>query len=436
MTPAAPGRRPRWPGRVRTRLTLIYALLFLVSGSMLLGLTYGLVAASLQGKSPRSTKSPLTQAQYDKLCRGPMPAPAKPGHPIPANPKDPGAKIPGTKPVPAPVDAKTKQLCESALQAGFNAGATSQRDQALHSLLLYSLAGLAVMTLLSGGAGWLVAGRVLRPVRAITETARRASAENLGERIALAGTKDELKELADTFDEMLERLDRAFAAQRRFVADASHELRTPLTAMRTAIDVTLAKPHRTADQLDAMARRVRGSIERAEAMINALLTMAVSDQPLPEGGEAVDLATAAEDALDLAAGEIGQRSLSVRARLDPAPTSGDRALIDRMVANLIENAVRHNVDRGWIEVSTGSQSGLAYLRVSNSGPVIRPEDVAGLFEPFRRASARTSTGEGFGLGLAVARSVAAAHGARLDARSRPEGGLSVQVLLPARPGPG
>ena len=167
------------------------------------------------------------------------------------------------------------------------------------------------MAVASGGLGWIVSGRVLRPVRTITETAKRASEQHLGERLALTGPKDELKELADTFDEMLERLDAAFASQKRFVANASHELRTPLTVMRTAIDVTLAKASRTAEQLEAMAEKVRRSVDRAEQMIDGLLTLAISDQG-QIGMEHVDLATAAEDALDTAAPVIEELGLRWR----------------------------------------------------------------------------------------------------------------------------
>ena len=186
------------------------------------------------------------------------------------------------------------------------------------------------MTVASGGLGWFMSGRVLRPVRVITETARRASEQHLGERLALTGARDELKELADTFDDMLERLDAAFATQRRFVANASHELRTPLTVMRTAIDVTLAKPSPTARQLTDMAVRVRRSIDKAESMVEALLTLAVSDQG-KLSTEFTDLATWAEDAIDAAAPEIERLNLHVDAKLDPAETTGDPQLLERMI---------------------------------------------------------------------------------------------------------
>jgi signal transduction histidine kinase len=302
----------------------------------------------------------------------------------------------------------------------------------LSNLLAFSLVGLAVMTVASGGLGWFMSGRVLRPVRAITETARRASEQHLGERLALTGPRDELRELADTFDGMLERLDAAFSIQRRFVADASHELRTPLTVMRTAIDVTLAKPSPTARQLTDMAMRVRRSIDRAENMVEALLTLAVSDQG-KLSTEYTDLATWAEDAIDAAAPEIERLGLRVDALLDPAETTGDPQLLERMISNLVGNAVRHNEPGGWIRLRTGSSDAAVYLEVANSGPLIPDDAVPSLFEPFRRMQARTGVRDGVGLGLSIARSVVTAHRATVTARSQPAGGLDISVEIPRCP---
>jgi signal transduction histidine kinase len=302
------------------------------------------------------------------------------------------------------------------------------RQRALDSLLLFSLLGLGLMTVASGGLGWYVSGRVLRPVRAITETARRASDQHLGERLALTGAQDELKELADTFDDMLERLDLAFAAQRRFVANASHELRTPLTVMRTAIDVALAKPNRTTGQLEDMAARVHRSIDRAERMIEALLVLAISDQGVTSS-ELLDLSAVAEDALELAAPGITRLGLRVEADLGPAETTGDQQLIERMVWNLVDNAVRHNEPGGWIRVTTGRCPGGAVLRIANSGAVVPPGAMPTLAEPFRRI--RKDSDGGVGLGLSIAQSVSTAHGAQLDIHSQPEGGLDISLTLRA-----
>jgi signal transduction histidine kinase len=312
-------------------------------------------------------------------------------------------------------------------------GAESQRDRALNNLLLFSFIGIGTMTIASAGIGWVVSGRVLRPVRRITETARRASGQHLGERLALTGPDDELKELADTFDDLLERLDRAFASQRRFVANASHELRTPLTVMRTAIDVTLAKPSRTPRQLEDMAARVRRSIDHAETMIDALLTLAISDHGAP-GSEFLDLATLAEDSLDSAAAALERLDLRVDTELDPAEIIGDPHLMERMVWNLVDNAVRHNIPGGWIRIRTGTTGESAFFSIANSGPIIPDDAVPSLFEPFRRVEERIGTRDGVGLGLSIAKSVATAHQAVISASGQPGGGLDIQVMLPRNHG--
>ena len=318
--------------------------------------------------------------------------------------------------------------CEKLTSEAANAATTNQRNQTLHDLLLFSLLGLGVMTLVSGGLGWVMAGRVLRPVSTITEAARRASERHLGERLGLQGPRDELKSLADTFDEMLERLDVAFAGQRRFIADASHELRTPLTVMRTAIDVTLAKPDRSPAQLEAMAAKIRRSVDQADKLIDSLLTLAVSERD-PPVTELVDLATVAEDAIDTAGADIARLGLEVKTRLDLAEVYGDRSLIERLVGNLVDNAPRHNHPDGWVELRTGMDGERAYIEVSNSGPLIGEELVSSLFEPFRRVEERTNTAGGVGLGLAIVRAIVGAHAGTIEAHSRPEGGLTISVFL-------
>ena len=395
-----------WPQKIRTRLTVIYAMLFLAAGSALLALTYVLVAGSLPVQPPAAATT--NNQALDALNSECTPSQGR------------------------AVPESLRLTCKRALvayNAGAESGSRAQRERALRSLLGYSLVGLAAMTVASGGLGWYMSGRVLRPVRVITETARRASEQHLGERLTLTGARDELKELADTFDDMLERLDGAFATQRRFVADASHELRTPLTVMRTAIDVTLAKPSPTARQLTDMAVRVRRSIDRAESMVEALLTLAVSDQGRLST-EFTDLATWAEDAVDAAAAQIERLDLRVEARLDPAETTGDPQLLERMIGNLVDNAVRHNEPGGWIRLRTGSRDRAVYLEIANSGPFVPHDAVPSLFEPFRRIDTRAGVRDGVGLGLAIARSVATAHRATVSARSRAGGGLDICVELP------
>jgi len=391
-------RLSRWvPQTIRIRLTIMYAALFLVAGTALLGITYALVA-SLPVKVPPVTNAQAKLAFACKLGKGVHPPAAK---------------------------------CSRALSAvGAHEAATEQRNQTLGHLMVYSLVGLGVVTAVSGGLGWLMAGRALRPVSSITAAARRASERHLGERIALQGPRDELKELADTFDQMLERLDGAFAAQRRFVADASHELRTPLTVMRTAIEVTLAKPDRTPEQLEAMAAKVARSASQAEALFEALLTLATSEQPLASR-EPVDLATTAEDAIEAAGPEIRRLGLHVDTALEPALTTGNRLLLERMIGNLVDNAVRYNDHDGWVRVRSGISDGSARFTIANSGPVVPDALVPSLFEPFRRVQERTGMHDGAGLGLAIARSIGTAHAAKFEARSIPAGGLIVTVALPA-----
>ena len=399
-------RRP-----VRLRLTLVYSGLFLAAGAILLAVTYGLVAQSLSS-TPRPAVSGPTASEYLNqalaLCKKESP--------------DPVAL------------AKCEQTAEGSLNGVSKASLEDQRTRTLSRLLDYSLAALAALVFASTWLGWIVAGRALRPVHAITAAARRASEENLGERIALAGPHDELKDLADTFDAMLGRLDAAFASQRRFVANASHELRTPLTVMRTAIDVTLAKPGRTPAQLEAMAVDVRQAVDRAEALIEALLTLARSDRGTG-ATEPLDVAALAEDVLDAAAPAIRARPVTMQAVLEPAPAEGDPVLVERLITNLIDNAIRHNDPGGWVQVATGTRNGMAFIDVANGGPLIPAELVPSLFEPFQRLADRAladraGSPDGTGLGLSIVRSVALAHRGHAAARARPAGGLEVTVSLP------
>jgi signal transduction histidine kinase len=244
----------------------------------------------------------------------------------------------------------------------------------------------------------------------------------------LTGPRDELRELADTFDEMLDRLQTAFESQRRFIANAGHELRTPLTVMRAAVDVVLAKPEPTRDELLGMGRDVRAAVCHAQALIEALLTLARTDRG-QFGREAVDLATVTEDAIDAAAPAHGAARLHMS--LGPAPTSGDPILLEHLAANLVDNAVRYNVPGGAVWIRTATVDGRVVLTVDNTGPVVAPEAVGRLFEPFRRLRERTGD-DGFGLGLAIVASIAVAHGGDAVAGARPGGGLSVTVSLPSR----
>jgi signal transduction histidine kinase len=393
-------RRP-----VRLRLTLVYTSLFLLAGAGVLTVSYVLVE-----QSPGLSQPDLQSSQKAQFMSAAI-------------------KACVAKAATSAQGGLCKQLAEQDAAKLAKAGATAQQAQTLHHLLFYSFAALALMALISAVLGWVVAGRALRPVHAITAAARRASDENLGDRIALAGPHDELKELADTFDAMLSRLDAAFASQRRFVANASHELRTPLAVIRTSIDVTLAKPGRTPAQLEAMAIEVRQAADRAEVLIEALLTLARSDRGRGPR-ELLDMAVLAEDALEAAAPAMAARPVTVETALEPGPTPGDPVLIGRLVTNLVDNAVRHNVAGGWIHVVTGTRDGMAFLDVANSGDAIPADLAPALFEPFRRLGGRMAGPDGAGLGLSIVQSVAAAHRGRVSVWPLPAGGLRVLVLLP------
>jgi signal transduction histidine kinase len=288
---------------------------------------------------------------------------------------------------------------------------------------------LAVVIALAAILGWVAAGRALRPVHLITAAARAASEHNLSGRVALRGPRDELNELAETFDEMLDRLQGAFEGQQRFIANASHELRTPLAVMRATVDVVLDDPDSTPADLRGMAADIRGAIDHAEHLIGALLILARNERGLAVH-EQVDLATAAEDVLDSA--HLGNRR--VHATLEPAVISGDPVLAERLVANLVDNAIRYNADAGEIWIGTRTIAGSGQLTVANTGPVISPADADRIFQPFQRLSDRTSH-EGFGLGLTIVASIAAIHGGTATAHPRDHGGLSITVTIPSAGAP-
>lgn len=289
---------------------------------------------------------------------------------------------------------------------------------------------------LAGASGWLLAGRALRPLQRITATARRVAGKSLHERIALDGPDDEIKELAETFDAMLDRLDRAFDGQRRFAANASHELRTPLTLNRTMIEVALDAPGspQVSPQLGARLLAVN---ERHERLIDGLLVLASSEQH-PGEHSRVDLAEIARQAIVMAGDAAGAAGVEIRATLAPAPVRGDAVLLERLALNLIDNAVRYNVTEcGWVAIATGTRDGYSELVVQNTGPTVPENEIDGLFEPFRRlASAEhlsvnghAATTRGAGLGLSIVRAVANAHQGEVHAASLPGGGLAVHVRI-------
>jgi signal transduction histidine kinase len=395
--------RPR--PTLRVRLTLLYTGLFAVCGAVVVAVSYTQVAqlpAQGQGQGKGGRAGPGDLAGFEAQCRS--------------------AEL-----SPRP-DPRILAKCAAYFQ---QQGAQSQRDLTLSHLLQYSLITLAVVIALAAILGWIFAGRALRPVHRITTAARAASEHDLSARVAPTGPRDELRELAETFDEMLGRLQAAFEGQQRFIANASHELRTPLAVMRATVDVVLDNPDSTAGDLRAMAADIRTAVDHAEHLIGALLLLARNERGLTVR-EKLDLATVAEDVLD--AVRPGDRR--VHATLEPAVISGDPVLAERLIANLADNAIRYNLPDGEVWVSTGTVAGRSEVCVANTGPVVDPADIGRIFQPFERLSDRTST-DGFGLGLAIVASIAAIHGGSATACPRGDGGLSVTVTIPsAGPSPG
>jgi len=385
---AAFRRLARGPRRtIRLRLTVLFGGLFLGAGVLLLALTYVLVAQTpswLQVEPP----APPDVSMGD-------------GIPLPQ----------------APVVA---------------AEAARQRELDLRQLVVASGSALLCMTFVTAGLGWWTAGRALRPLRQMASTARTISARDLRRRLDVRGPTDEIKDLADTFDELLDHLEGAFEAQRRFVANASHELRTPLTFERSLLEVALANPDATVVELREVCRRVLVNNQEQGRLIEALLTLARSHRGL-DGRTNLDLAALAGEVL--AAGPAGS-ALRIEQDLRSAPVTGDAPLLERLIVNLIDNAVRHNVAGGWVSVRTGVDDGTPSLRVRNSGPVILPEQRELLLRPFRRLDARRSSRpghpDGHGLGLSIVAAIAEAHAAELRADPMPDGGLDVRVVFRSR----
>ncbi len=393
--PAAWLRLP--PRTARLRLTLIYSGLFLLLGTALIAAIYLLTTGSTSVSIAHAVHGSSATSGSGAVAVAPIPA------------------APSVPPVVREVIA--------------------QHNADLGRLLGVSWVVLLVTTFGSAILGWFVAGRVLRPLREITETARTISAGNLHERLALAGPYDEFKRLGDTLDDLRGRRASSVAAQRRFVANASHELRTPLTVERTLLQVALANPNATEETLRSTCEELLASQSEHERLLDALLTLASSERGL-ERREPVDLAAVTERVVGAVRPGIQRLSLQLDTSLRPAPVDGDPALLERLVANLIDNAVDHNVPGGRVAIRTDSDLHGASLTVSNTGARIAPDEVDGLFEPFRRLDAdRTGGGGHAGLGLSIVRAIATAHHASLVARSQPDGGLTVTVRFP-RPGAG
>jgi len=306
-----------------------------------------------------------------------------------------------------------------------------------HKLLVASLIALGIMVAVSVLLGWIFAGRSLRPLRLITATARRISEDNLDERLAFDGPQDELKDLADTFDGLLARLETAFAAQRRFVANASHELRTPLATMRASLDVAMAKPGPQPPVTVALAGRLRTELDRTDELLEGLLVLARAQHGVLPARDVVAIDSVVTDAVGARSADVDAAGLSVRQDGGCAlPVTGSAVMLRRMVDNVVDNAIVHNASHGWIAVSTWAGPDTGRIVVENGGPVLDQDQVSQLAQPFRRLGAdRVGSDRGSGLGLSIVAAIAAAHGGSLELRARPEGGLRVTVTLPLAASP-
>jgi signal transduction histidine kinase len=434
--------RPAFRRTLRLRLTVLYGACFLIAGASLLGITYALVAHDTRSE------------QVSETLRGPrfVITAIRGGGAVPLLPAGGSVQIQGKalssgsntktasggggagKVAKVPPSLRT-QVAQAQAQgqaqinlvtARANAALKTQRSRSLSSLLTWSGIALGLMAILSIVLGWLLAGRALRPLRTMNTRAREITEENLHERLGEDRRDDELGDLAQSFDELLARLERAFDSQRRFVANASHELRTPVTLARTLVEVALADPDASAESLRHVCERVLVSTEQQERMIEALLTLARSQAGVESGVE-VDLAEIVGDTL--LAREARLAGIEVQSDLQPGVVSGDPALLERLVANLVDNAVLHNAGaERWIRVQTGQTDGRPFLQIVNGGVVIPQEQVQELFEPFRRLQEDRVAGDGgLGLGLSIVQAIATAHEADLTAVARSEGGLAIEL---------
>jgi signal transduction histidine kinase len=413
--------RARLRPTIRFKLTLWYGAMFLLAGGLLLTVTYILVQ---QGFEP--SRQDVRAAVAERLGISPDQL----------EPRPPGPATPGMPMIPlgSPHGSYDTQMTVGALIDEIQ---QEQMQRQLNALLLWSAIAMAIMAVLSLGMGWWLAGRLLRPVHELTALARRLSESTLHERIRLQRPPDELKELADTFDAMLERLDTAFAGQRDFIANASHELRTPLTIIRTELEVAATDPDLTDAEMKDMLAAVGDAVQRSEQLIDSLLVLA-SSEALAEA-RPLDLADLARESLERYAATADARSLGVELDLGQAEVHGDAALLGRLLDNLVDNAIRYNVDGGWFRVATettaaGPPDGGrgAVLTVANSGPQVSEAEAQRLFERFFRAdSSRSRRTGGVGLGLSIVKTVAEAHHGTVTATPGAGGGLEVRVTLPS-----
>jgi signal transduction histidine kinase len=387
--------------RVRLRLTLLYGVLFLLSGAVLLTITYLLVAHSGTNAAMSTHSTTPSGGQNVSIFLG------------------------ETLPADIQLTEADRRITEA-----FQEQARQQQAQIMHQLLVQSGVALAVMSVISAALGWLVAGRVLRPLQTMTSSIQHISARNVHERLAVTGPRDELKNLADTIDGLLGRLEAALDSHKRFVGNAAHELRTPLTLEHALLEEAVLDPDATVDSYRAQFEELMVVSEQQARLLESLLVLATSERGL-DRLESVDLSGLTDDVLLAAEPKARQRDLAVAAEVRPARVTGDAALVERLVANLVDNAMSYNVPDGRVEVATGTEGACSFLSVTNTGPPVPPEMVDLLLSPFQRLD-RTADDDGHhGLGLSIVQSIAAAHSADLTVRARPEGGLAIRVLFSA-----
>lgn len=387
--------------RVRLRLTLLYGVLFLLSGAVLLAMTYLLVAHSGPNVAMSTTSTTPSGGRSVSIYLG--------------------DDLPADSKLTAAEQRVTEAVREQAVQ---------QQAELMHQLLVQSGVALAVMSVLSAVLGWVVAGRVLRPLQTMTKSIQRISARNVHERLAVTGPRDELKSLADTVDGLLGRLETALDSHKRFVANAAHELRTPLTLEHALLEETVIDPDATADAFRGQFEQLMAVSEQQARLLESLLVLATSERGL-DRLESVELSGLTGDVLRAVGPEARRRNLAVTAEVRPARVTGDPALIERLVANLVDNAMSYNVPDGRVEVATGMEGERSFLSVTNTGPPVPPEMVDQLLSPFQRLGRAADDDGHHGLGLSIVQSIAAAHSADLTVRARPEGGLATRVLFPA-----
>jgi signal transduction histidine kinase len=404
---------------LRWRLTLLYGGLFLVSGVVLLAITYTLVDhATLTSGGFRA----FTSIKSGQPARAFGTTTTRPPNALPPSP--------GQTSVPPSIQ---KVLKSSTGRTAVRIVGSDQRISDLHQLVVESVIALAVMAIISTLLGWLVAGRVLRPLRTMTATTQEISEANLHRRLAMRGPEDELRELADTIDGLLDRLETAFDGQRQFVANASHELRTPLTAARALLEMVLGDPRATVETFRTTCQQVLEESEQQEQLIDALLALAQGQRGIDHPA-LVDLAAITRDVVQTREPTAAARGLRLDVALQPAPLSGDPRLIERLISNLVDNALDHNVPNGRVRMLVRSSSGWATLTIANTGPVVPAEAVQRLLQPFQRlVPDRVGHRDGLGLGLSIVAAIADAHHATLEIQPGAEGGLEIRVRFPRAP---